>query len=424
MRHLYRTVCLLYLAAACGSVLAADWRQFRGPGGLGVSDEKGLPVEWSAEKNIVWKVKLPGAGASCPVTQGSRVFVTCYSGYGVDVDQKKAGNMEDLRRHLLCLDRATGKELWAKEFQPLLPEHKYQGEGSYHGYAASTPIIEGERLYVFFGKSGVFCFDLGGTELWKTEVGKNTNGWGSGSSPILYKDSVIVNASVESGALVALNKTDGKELWRTKGINSAWNTPALVTTPEKTQEVLISMQKWLVAVDPDTGKELWRADGVDRYVCPSVVAHDGIVYAIGGGHTSLAVKAGGKGDVSKTNGLWKLSKGSNVGSPIYHEGHLYWAHDSQGTVYCQEAATGNVVYAERLKPPSGQIWASPVLADGKLYYVSKENGTYIVAAQPKFQQLAHNVIEGDNSRSNASLAVSEGQLFLRNDQYLYCIGKR
>ncbi len=422
MRRCHRSVCVFFVAVAVAAALGADWRQFRGPHGLGVSSETGLPTEWSAEKNIVWKVKLPGAGASCPVTQGNRVFVTCYSGYGMEV--KDPGSMEELRRHLLCLDRATGRTSWAKEFQPLLPEHKYQGEGSYHGYAASTPICDGERLYVYFGKSGVWCFDLNGKEIWHTLVGKNTNGWGSGASPILYKDLLIVNASVESGALVALNKTDGKEVWRSPGINSAWNTPVLVTTPEKTQELVVSIQNWVVAVDPSTGKELWRADGVHSYVCPSVVAHDGVVYAIGGGSTSLAVKAGGRGDVTKTNVLWRLTRGSNVGSPIYHDGYLYWASDSGGVVVCQEAATGKVVYSERLKPDSGQIWASPVLADGKLYFVSKTKGTYVVAAQPKFQQLAHNVIAGDTSRSNASLAVSDGQLFLRNDQYLYCIGKR
>jgi outer membrane protein assembly factor BamB len=420
MRRLDRIAFLFFLAAASAAV-AADWQQFRGPGGEGISDEKGLPTEWSAENNIAWKMKLPGAGASCPVTRGKRVFVTCYSGYGLEV--KTPGDMKALRRHLLCIDRGTGKPLWAKQFEPLLPEHRYAGEGSYHGYAASTPLVEGERLYVFFGKSGVYCFDLDGKEIWHSLVGKNLNGWGSGASPIVWKDLLIVNASVESGALVALNKETGKEVWRTPGIRSAWNTPVLVKT-DSGEELVISVQDRLLGVDPQTGKERWRAEGVHSYVCPSVVAHAGIVYAIGGGSTSLAVRAGGKGDVTKTHVLWRLGRGSNVGSPIYHDGHLYWASDSGGTVVCQEAATGKVVYSERLKPDPGQIWASPVLADGKLYFVSKYNGTYVVAAEPKFKLLAHNVIGTDKSRSNASLAVSDGQLFLRNDDYLYCIGKR
>jgi outer membrane protein assembly factor BamB len=410
------------MAVAVSAGTGADWRQFRGPGGLGISDEKDLPIEWSAEKNIAWKVTLPGGGASSPVVQGERVFVTCYSGYGADA--QKPGTMEDLRRHLLCLERATGKTLWSKEFQPEFPEHKYAGEGSYHGYAANTPIVDGERLYVFFGKSGVYCFDLDGKEIWHSSVGKNTNGWGSGASPILYKDTLIVNASVESGAIVALDKTNGKEVWKAPGINSAWNTPLLVTTPDKTQELVISVQDRVVGINPDDGKELWKAEGVHRYVCPSVVAHDGIVYAIGGGSTSLAVKSGGKGSVTESHVVWRVDKGSNVGSPIYHDGYLYWANDSDGTVYCQEAATGKVVFSESLKPASSQVWASPVLAGGNLYFVSKGRGVYVVAAEPKFKQLAHNVLADDTSRSNASVAVSNGQLFLRNDQNLYCIGKR
>jgi outer membrane protein assembly factor BamB len=422
MTRSHRTACLFTVAVCLASTLGADWRQFRGPDGQGISSEKGLPAEWSAEKNVAWKVKLPGAGASCPVTQGDRVFVTGYSGYGMNV--KEPGEMKDLRRHLLCLDRATGNTKWAKEFEPDLPEHKYQGEGSYHGYAASTPILEGDRLYVFFGRSGVYCFDLDGKEIWNVSVGKNTNGWGSGASPILYKDTLLVNASVESRAIVALNKKDGKELWRSPGISSAWNTPVLVTTAENKVELVVSVQDRVVGLDPESGKELWRAEGVHSYVCPSVVAHDGIVYAIGGGGTSLAVKAGGTGDVTKTHVVWRENKGSNVGSPIYHEGHLYWASDGGGTVHCQDAETGKMIYSERLTPASGQIWASPVLADGNLYYVSKGNGVYVVAAAPKFKLVAHNVIEGDKSRSNASLAVSDGRLFLRNDEYLYCIGKR
>jgi outer membrane protein assembly factor BamB len=412
---------VLALAGAAVVCLAADWAQFRGPGGLGVSQERGVPVEWSGKKNVLWKIALPGSGASCPVTHGDRVFVTCYSGYGIGASG--AGQMGDLRRHLLCVDLATGRTRWAKEFRPALPEHQYTGEGSYHGYAANTPAIDGDRLYVFLGKSGVFCFDLDGNEIWHASVGQNTSGWGSGASPIVYKDTVIINASVESGSLVALDKATGQERWRSPGINSAWNTPVVVATPSG-PELVVSIQDWVVGLDPDTGKERWRAEGVHRYVCPSVVAHDGVVFAIGGGSTSLAVRAGGQGNVTKTHVLWRVDKGSNVGSPIYHQGHLYWASDSGGVVFCQDAATGKVVYAERLKPDAGQIWASPVLADGKLYYVSKENGTFVVAARPQFRQLAHNVIGTDRSRSNAALAVSGGRLLLRNDAYLYCLGKR
>jgi outer membrane protein assembly factor BamB len=405
------------------ATVEADWRQFRGPHSLGVSDEKGLPIQWSADKNVVWRVALPGLGASSPITTGQRIFVTCYSGYGLD--QKDVGQMNDLRRHILCLDRTNGKILWHKEYLPLLPEHLYRGEGSYHGYSASTPVTDGEHLFVFFGKSGVYCLDLDGNEVWHASVGKGTDGWGSGASPVLYKDLVLVNGSVESGSLVALNIKTGKEVWRAPRISRAWNTPVLVTTPSGGMDLVISVQGRVVGLDPDTGKELWYADGIHRYVCPSVVAHRGIVYATGGGqgHTTLAVRTGGRGDVTKSHVLWRVKKGSNVSSPIYHEGHLYWAGDG-GIVHCQEAATGKFLYSERLLPGSGKLWASPVLADGRLYYVSQGSGTYVVAGQPKFEQLARNVFQDDNSRANASVAVSHGQLLLRTDRYLYCLGQR
>jgi outer membrane protein assembly factor BamB len=422
MRCLCRSAFVVLLALGACSARGQDWSQFRGPHGLGISPENDLPVEWSSEKNIVWRTRLPGPGTSSPVTTGDRIFLTCYTGYALDTSAP--GKMEDLRRHLVCVGRKDGKVRWTKEFEPVLPEHKYVGEGSYHGYASSTPTTDGQRLYVFFGKSGVFCFDLDGNQLWHVAVGKGTHGWGSAASPVLYKDLLLVNASVESGTLFALDKMTGKEVWKAPGIGSAWNTPVLVTAPSGELEVVISVQNRLLGLNPDTGKELWHADGVHRYVCPSVVAEGGVVYAIGGGNTSLAVRAGGRGDVTKTHTLWRANQGSNVSSPVYHEGHLYWANDHGGLVSCQDAATGKFLYRQRLKPDSGIIYASPLLAGGKLYYVSQTSGTYVVAARPTFELVAHNVFADDRSRANASPAVSDGHLLLRTDQYLYCIGKR
>src|SRR5262249_2021132 len=154
------------------------------------------------------------------------------------------------------------KILWSKKFDPVLPEHAYQGEGAYHGYSSSTPTSDGERLYVFFGKSGVYCFDLDGKQLWQVSVGKGINGWGSGASPLLYKNFLIVNASVESGVVVALDKKTGKEKWRAAGIQSAWNTPVLVKPPKGEVELVVSIQGRLLGLNPDTGKELWHAEGI------------------------------------------------------------------------------------------------------------------------------------------------------------------
>lgn len=420
-----RTLCVgwlvsFLLVSPVPGIGAGDWSRFRGPAGQGKSEETGLPVRWSAGESIFWKAELPGPGGSSPIVVGDRVFVTSYTGYGV---KQGEGDQKELKRHLLCFDRRSGELRWRKEWPAALPEHAYQGEGAYHGYSSSTPVSDRESLYVFLGKSGLHCLDLEGNPKWEASVGTNVHGaWGSGSSPILYENLVIVNASAESGSLVALDRATGKEAWRAGGLNSSWATPIVVQPAGGEPELVVSVEARLLAFQPATGQPLWNADGIHRYICPSVVSHAGVVYAIGGGHTSLAVRAGGRGDVTQSHVAWRVNKGSNVSSPVYHDGHLYWAHEGNGIVYCQNAATGEFVYEQRLDPRPGNIWASALLADGKLYYVSQHAGTYVVAAKPQFELLAHNVIEGDDHRSNASPAASQGQLFLRTDQSLYCIG--
>jgi outer membrane protein assembly factor BamB len=408
----------IVFGALAMSATAADWPQFRGPGGLGISEEKNLPTTWSADTNVAWRTELPGAGASSPIVVGKKIFVTCYSGYGVG----KGGDMKDLKRHLVCLDLA-GKILWTRDVDAAQPEEPYRGYQALHGYASSTPASDGQHVYVFFGKSGVVAYDLDGEQLWHKSAGTDANNWGSGTSPVLYKDFVIVNACVESGNLVAFNKKDGSTAWTAKGMSWSWNTPLLVDVDGK-QELVVSVQGKLLGFDPRTGDELWNCQGIEDYVCPSVIAHDGVIYAIGArANAAVAVKAGGKGDVSKTHVVWRIRKGSNVSSPVYHDGHLYWASDNRGAVYCVKASNGDLVYDKQLKPGPETIYASPVAADGKLYYVSRNKGAYVLEAGPQFKLLAHNTL-GDTSVFNASIAVSEGRLLLRSDRYLYCIAKK
>jgi len=251
-------------------------------------------------------------------------------------------------------------------------------------------------------------------------VGKGTNGWGSATSPILYKDLVIVNASVEGRALVALDKQTGNEVWRAKDVSESWSTPVLVRVPNKGTELVVSGSKKVLGFDPDTGKELWHANSFNWYVCPTVVAHDGVVYALQN-NVCVAVRAGGQGDVTQSHTLWEKKFGAVVSSPVYHEGHLYWA---AGVAICLKADDGSVVYKERLQPNPGDIYASPVVADGKIYYVSRTAGTFVVEASPKFKLLAHNKLDPDTSVFNGSPAVSNSQLLLRSDRYLYCIGNK
>jgi outer membrane protein assembly factor BamB len=399
---------------------AGDWLQFRGPDGLGVAADKYLPTTWDAKTNIVWKTDLPGPGSSSPIVVGNKIFVTSYSGYGLEPG---AGDMKKLQRHLVCLDRATGKILWTRDVPAVQPEGKFDGYAALHGYASSTPISDGSHVFVLFGKSGVFCFDLDGEKKWDVSVGKGGDGFGAGESPIVYQDLLIVNASMESRALIALSKATGKQVWTAK-IGRTWCTPLVVKTKERDELVMV-MPEIVQAFDPKTGNELWRCKGVTQgnYVCPSPVTDGSVVYALfnNGG---IAVKTGGNGDVTETHRVWTLKKGANVTSPIYHEKHLYFAGDQAGQVYCVAADSGNFVYQKPLTGSRDRIYASPLLADGKIYYLTREEGAFVVEASPKFNMLAHNVIAGDKSVSNGSLAVADGKLLLRSNRTLYCIGEK
>jgi outer membrane protein assembly factor BamB len=399
----------------------ADWPQFRGPGGRGISEVKGLPVTWSAKENVVWKAELPGPGSSSPIILGSRVFLTCYSGY--NVPREPRGDMDRLKLHVVCLDRDNGKINWNREVAPKLPEQATIREE--HGYATSTPVADGECVYCFFGKSGVFAFDFAGKQLWQADVGAGLSGWGSASSPILFGDLVIVNASVESESLVALDKKTGKEKWRVKGIKESWNTPLIVTNKDGKTELVVAILGKILSFDPATGEQIWNcATDIGWYMVPSLVAYDGVVYCIGGrSGGSLAVRTGGKGDVTNTHRLWTGKKGSNVSSPILHEGHLYWMHDNLGIAYCAEAKTGKIVYEVRVEGNVGQVYASPVMADGKLYYISRAGRVFVVAADPKYELLGVNDLR-DAIKFNASPAITENRLYLRSDRFLYCVGRK
>jgi hypothetical protein len=406
------------LALVVFPVLAADWPQFRGPNRDGATEDSGTPTQWNSSTNVVWKQKLPGHGSSSPIVTDGKVFLTCYSGYGLD--ERNPGDQSALVRQVLAFDLKTGKPLWDFPAKASLPEEDFRGFQALHGYASSTPATDGTLLYVFLGKNGVGALTLDGKPKWSQLVGTGKHNWGSGTSPVLHKNLVIVNASVESGALVALNKMTGKQAWSQKGVRSAWNSPVLVTPKSGKTEVVISSQREILAYDADSGEPAWRCPGVQDYVCPTVLVHDDVVYAIGArAGMGVAVKAGGKGDVAP---LWEMRKGSNVSSPVFHDGHLYWAHEGRGIAYCADAKTGDIVYEERLQPNSDRIYASAVLAGDKIYYVSRNRGVYVVAAEPEFKQLAHNQ-PLDSSVFNASPAVVDGKLLLRSDEYLYCLGK-
>lgn len=403
---------------------AADWPQFRGPSGSGSSSETGLPTTWSEKENLVWRTRLPGPGTSSPIVVGQRVYLTCYSGYGLEPGK---GDQQKLMRHLVCVNRDSGDILWVRDFKPLLPESYYVDTNeTQHGYSSSTPASDGSRLYLFFGKSGVYCLDLDGKEIWHANVGSTIHGWGSSNSPVLYRNLVILNASVENGSLVALDKDTGQEVWSVKEFLSSFNTPVLVDPADGRTELVVSDNHSLLAFDPNLGQQLWHLPGFAGHATISVVAHKGVVYLTRArsedGEGVRAIKVGGRGEVTQSQHvLWRAKGAAQVSSPVYYQGRLYWS--AGNIVTCLDAATGNEVYRGRL-PGTPRFYSSALAADGKIYCVSRFSGTYVVSSDPPFKLLAHNVFADDDSRTNASPIVSGGCLLMRTDRYLYCLGKK
>ncbi|MFO1042191.1 MAG: PQQ-binding-like beta-propeller repeat protein [Planctomycetaceae bacterium] len=417
-------VSLVAMIASSEFVVAADsptgdvnWPAFRGAGGMGVSSAKNLPVDWGTDKNIAWKASLPGAGASSPVVFGDRIYLTAYSGFFVPGQD---GKKDDLKRHLIALKRKDGSTVWDQAVPAKLPEEDRIRD---HGFAANTPAVDTSGIYVFFGKTGVFCFTHDGKQKWQADVGSKTHQWGTSSSPVIYDDLLFINASVESESLIALSRSTGKEVWRASGIRESWNTPVVVTSKSGRKELIVAMQGKVLAFDPATGKSLWSCKtDIGWYMVPSIVAADGIVYCLGGrsGVAALAVRTGGSGDVTESHRLWTSIKGSNVSSPVFLDGYLYWAHES-GIANCAKADTGEIVYQKRLERAE-QVYSSALLADGKIYYVSRDGRTFVVAAKPDFELLATNDLR-DRGVFNGSPAVDGNRLLIRSDKFLYCIGK-
>ncbi len=416
---------LLILAVCPG--FASDWPGFRGPTGDGVvpASETPPPLTWSESENIVWRTELPGPGSSSPIVVGDRVYLSCYSGYGLD--KTDPGDIRQLRRHALCLDRASGEILWDHVIDSGDGEKPYQGEYiTTHGYASGTPVSDGAGVFFFFAHAGVHAFSLDGRKVWETSVGSNAHAWGSGSSPVLHGNLLIVNAALESDTLLALDRRTGEVVWRVEGFPNSWNTPTIATVNGR-PELIVNASGKVRAFDPETGQELWFCSGIRAAeLCPSVLAHDGVAYVIGHpGGEAMAVRMGGDGDVTGTHILWRIKKGSNVGSPVWHDGHLYFANDSRGIAYCLKAETGEVEYEEKLLPARvrDRFYASPILSEGRLYYVARTTGTMVLAASPNYEVLATNVIGDDQSVANASPAVSDGRIYLRSDRFVYCFGK-
>jgi outer membrane protein assembly factor BamB len=412
LKHLWLATTLL-----ATSVFASDWPCWRGAKFDGVSDEKNIPTRWSSgtngTKNIAWKVAIPGWGHSSPVIWGDRVFVTTYV---------PDGN----KRDLLCLDRRSGKTLWDKTVLTSPPEKMNR----LNSHASGTVATDGQRVWVAFLQTPnivIACYDLGGKELWRKSPGTFASKHGFCSSPVLYKDLVILNCDQDDVAwIVAYEKNTGVERWRTDRPNRtrSYCTPIIVEAAGKTQMVL-SGSKCVASYDPATGKQHWLMDGpTEQFVASPVFAEN--IFFITGGFPErhfVGIRPNGTGNISQTHIAWhnKLDAKivSYVPSPIVC-GPYFFVVSDMGYASCLEAKTGKSLWQEKL---GRHHWPSPVRAGNLLYFLDDDSNTHVVKAAPKFELVATNPLGEEKESCYASPAISRGQIFIRTLGNLYCIGK-
>ena len=418
------------LRFALASVLAfglsaahADWTQFRGPNAQGISDEK-VPTEWSASEGLAWTLELPGEGSSCPIIFGDAIFVTAWSGEG-----------DSILRHLIRVDLATGEKVWEKTVPVDHTEDPAKGYITEHGYASNTPVTDGEAVYCYFGKAGVYAFDFDGKQLWKAGTGSlsSPKAWGSASSPILYQDLIIVPVGEEQNAIVALKKSDGSVAWTADGeaLIQTYGSPILVeVNDERTDLVFAATAEWW-GLNPETGKLRWFAE----YNLPGNMSNtthlSGDTLTVSGGFprtARVAIKTGGTGDLSDKILYDTQKPATYMTAPIEHDGVLYWISDG-GIAFAAKPGEAEELWQERVPDLTGAggrgkpFYASPIVAGGKIYAVSRANGTFVIDPSTEgLKVLAHNKIEGDETLFNATPAVADGKLLLRSQKALYCVG--
>lgn len=437
-------ICLFAVAIVRFSTVSAaaeaNWPQWRGPEGRGISPERNLPIEWSATKNIGWKTAIPGRGHSSPIVWGRRIFLTTAIEGEAVPGQKAvthirngqvfvhpdsvAGNRQHTLK-VLCLDRDTGRVLWERTAYAGTVLDDRHRKGS---YASGTPATDGRFVYAFFEAEGLYCYDFDGKLIWKSAPGRIAKmGLGNGVSPVLFENLVIVQCDQEDGGetagsfIAAFEKKSGKEVWRTSRIHrKTWATPLLVRAGNRT-ELIASGAESVISYDPRSGKELWHCEGVFGHAIPSAVAGHGLVFVSAGYPTkrALALRPGGSGDITDTaNLVWKYDKGTAyVTSPILYGDYLYLFSD-KGIITCIEAKTGAIRYEGGRPPVPAAFTASPVAFDDKILISSEDGDTFVIKAGPVHEVLRTNSL---GEPIYASPAIADGRIFIRGLNHLYCI---
>ncbi len=415
-----RLLLIAALLTTFATGLAADnWPAWRGPTRDGVSTETDLPIRWGPDENIAWKLQMPAWSGSTPIIWGERIFLNVADG-------------QDL--WLWSLDRAKGDLLWKQHLSG--GDHKERKQNM----SSPSPVTDGRHVWVMTGTGILKAFDFDGKEIWARDIqadyGKFGLNWGYASSPLLFEDALFVQVlhgmkTDDPSYVLRLDKATGKTVWRVERLtNAIRESPDAYTTPALLQydgkiEIVVTGGDVVTGHDPETGRELWRADGLNPQNNPnyrivaSPIIHGDMVYAPTRVRPLLAIRAGGRGDVTESHLAWSFDRGPDVPTPVT-DGTYFYVVDDRGVVHCLDAKTGEIVYGpERLKP--GTYSASPVLADGRIYVTSEDGLTSVFKAGPSFEILAENAM---NDYCLSTIAISEGQLFLRTTEYLWVIGER
>ena len=422
---------LALLAAAFGGgprADAANWPSWRGDvQGSGISSETNLPLEWSDKRNIRWSVKLPERGNSTATVWGERVFVT----QAVSAEKK---------RTLMCFHRSDGRLLWQQGVVYAEPERTQPA----NPYCSASPVTDGERVIASFGSAGLVCYDLDGRELWRRDFGKFDNLWGNASSPVIFENLCIHYCGpTQHPSLVALDKKTGKTIWKfdepawdtadrtdgfkgkSDGVIGTWSTPIVIRAGGH-DELVMTFPMEARGFDPRTGRELWRCGGLSPLIYTSPIFGEGIVVGMGGYYgNTIAVKPGGSGDVTETQRVWNQVRSKvGIGSGVIKDGYVYHVQSGAGgPVTCLELKTGKLVWEEKPVGVSKRAgsWSSMVLAGDRLYYPNQAGDVVVLKASPKFEQLAVNPLK---EPTNSSIAISDGDIFLRTETTLWCISTR
>ena len=411
---------------------ARFWAQWRGPHATGVSSTANPPLEWSETRNVRWKVEIPGRGHASPIVWGDRIFVLTAVPVGVQGDTGHAprGGLQQRGVHrfvVLAIDRKTGRTIWervAAEQEPHEGSHVDNGT-----WASSSPVTDGQTLFAYFESFGLYAYDLNGTLLWKKDLGhkRMRNQFGEGSTPALHGNTIVIVWDHLNGTsfVVALDKRDGRELWRVPREEiDTWATPLIVEANGRPQVIVPAMRRNR-AYDLTDGHLVWESDGLTMNPIPSPVYGDGLAFLMSGfqGNDLKAIRvAEARGNIDGTNAVvWSLDRDTPyVPSPLLADGILYFLKSNSGILSAFDARTGRPHFQNQRLDGVPNVFASPVLANGRLYIPGREGTTAVVRSGPRFELLAKNTLDDG---FDASPALADGEIYMRGHKYLYCISE-